>query len=288
MFAGYQAARGRGPYRGAGAPPRRYVKRAGVGTFRGRTRYPTYRSTRAGYGSVARARGAAVTGEMKYFDCELNAGAIPAVTTTWVATTMQDPGTTINLGDAPIATPLCLFAPKVSAALNGRIGRQVKMLKCKVNGFVNCAAQSAQNALDAPIKVRILLVQDMQTNAAQMTGAQLMRDAGAAFTTINSFQNPDNFGRFRVLKDKTVTMQNPNMQSLSATNATFEQNGLIRNFKMSYTFKNPVQVHFNATNGGTVADIVDHSLHIVVGSTFAGATSLGPTLNYYSRVSYKE
>lgn len=243
---------------------------------------------RVGYSSVARTRGAAVTGEMKYFDCELSNSVISAVTTTWVAGTMADPATTINLGSAAVATPLCLFAPIVGAALNQRIGRQVNIMKLKLNGTIVVNAQTAQTAFDQPNKVRLMLVQDTQTNAAQMTGAQLMRDASTGTTTINSFQNPDNFGRFRVLKDKTINLQNPNTQSLSATNATFEQQGFLINFKMNYLFKKPVLVHFNATNGGTVADVVDNSLHFVIGGISAGAGTLAPLVSYYSRVSFKE
>jgi len=273
----YAAARGRVPLKGI-----RYVKRTRPGTFRGR---PVGPYPRRGYGSIARARGAAVTGEMKQFDCELDSTNLSAVTTTWVAGAMKDPGTTINLGSAAVATPLCLFAPTVGAALNQRIGRKAKMMKCKVRGHLITGTQTAQTSTDPASRVRLLLVMDKQTNAAQMTAAQLQNDGGGAATTINTFQNPNNFGRFKVLKDKVYTLQNPNMQSLSATNASFEQNGLKIPFKLSYRFRVPVTVNFNATNGGTVADIIDNSLHIVAATD---ATGLVPAIAYYSRVSFKE
>lgn len=238
---------------------------------------------RQGYSSVARPRGAAVTGEMKYFDCEATQVAIPAVTTTWVAATMIDPETTINLGDAAVANPLNLCSPKVSAALNGRIGRSILVRKIKVRGHIAVAVQAAQTACDFPVYCRLMLVQDQQTNAAQMTGAALLNDASAADATINSFQNPNNFGRFRVLKDKTIVLQDPSgFNDAAGTGAV---NGLIRPFKMTVNFREPVKVQFNATNGGTVADIVDNSFHIVAGVQTASMT---PLLSYYSRVSYKE
>lgn len=245
-------------------------------------RTPYVPKNRAGYSSVARTRGAAVTGEMKYFDCEKTATSVSAVTTTWVAGTMVDPTTTINLGDAGVATPLCLFAPKATASLNGRVGRSVNVLKIKINGTINVPAQSAAATADSASKVRIMLVQDLQTNAAQMTGAALLRDAGAADTTINSFQNPDNFGRFRVLKDKIITFSNVSMTGAATV---IEQSGMVHSFKMTVTFRTPVVVHFNAANGGTVADIVDNSFHFVAGCS---SVSLVPTLSYYSRVTYKE
>ena len=108
-----------------------------------------------------------------------------------------------------------------------------------------------------PQKVRLMLVQDSQTNAAQMTAAQLMNDAGAADTTINSYQNPNNFGRFRVLKDKDILIQDPNFTTEyepgeEPPTGYARTNGLIRNFKFNINFKVLVKVQFNATNGGTV------------------------------------
>lgn len=265
------------------------MKRSAAGT------YPSYKQAtkriakktakgRAGYASVARTRGAAVTGEMKYFDCELQTANVAACTTTWVAGTSQDPSSTINLGSAAVATPLNLCSPTVGAALNQRVGRKITIRKVKVHGYLFMPAQAAQAAADPASKVRILLVQDMQTNAAQMTGAQLLNDAGAPFTTLESFQNPNNFGRFRVLKDKMFTFSNANLAG-SPTAGDVIQASEIRSWKFAVNFKNPVTVHFNATNGGTVADIVDNSFHIVAGTDNA---SYVPQIGYYSRVCYKD
>lgn len=237
---------------------------------------------RQGYGGVARAQGAAVVGEMKYFDCENANSNITACTNTWPAGTMNDPLTTINLGSAAVANPLCLFAPTVGAALNQRIGRKVKVLKIKVTGFILKPQEAAQNTADAPCMIRLMLVQDCQTNAAQMTGAQLMNDASAANPTVCSFQNPNNFGRFKVLKQKKFVVHDANMAGEVAAGNVIKE-GKAFWFKMNYNFKIPCEVHFNATNGGTVADIVDNSFHIVV-----GANNLQCSIQYYSRVCFKE
>jgi len=66
-------------------------------------RFPSgHPMARSGYGSVARARGAAVTGEMKYFDCSRSATALVATAATWASTEM-DPSTTVDLGAAAVA-----------------------------------------------------------------------------------------------------------------------------------------------------------------------------------------
>lgn len=266
---------------GRGQGPHAYVKNIGGGQAGGGT------PVRQGYSAVTRSSGAAVIGEMKYFDCDNSGTALAVVTTTWVAGTIVDPLTTINLGSAAVATPLCLFAPTVGAGLNQRIGRKCKVLKIKVSGQLISAAQAGQATGDSASNIRIMLVQDCQTNAAQMTGAQLMNDGSAAQSTLLSFQNPNNFGRFRVLKEKRIVLENPNVAGeVGAPGPNLVQQGLKRNFKMNFNFKTPLDVHFNATNGGTVADIVDHSFHIIVGADII--SSLAPNIAYYSRVCYKE
>jgi len=238
---------------------------------------------RIGYGSTARTRGAAVQGETKYFDCSLTGQGISAVTGSWVAGTLLDPTTTVNLGSAAVATPLCLFAPTVGAGLNQRIGRMVKMMKVRVSGTITVQAQTAQAAPPPASKVRLLLVLDKQTNAAPMTSAQLLNDSADASSTISSYQNPNNFGRFQVLKEKYFNVLTPSVAGTVAGNLIISA-GNTFHWKMSYTF-NGLNVHFNATNGGTVADIIDNSLHIIVG---ASNITLNPGIAYYSRVSYKE
>jgi len=239
--------------------------------------------TRKGFSSTARTKGAAVTGEMKYMDSELEQVALTAVTTTWPAGTNKDPGTTMNLGDAAIATPQNLCSPKVSAALNGRIGRSILVHKIKIRGCITIPPATPINGGEIATLVRFLVVMDSQTNAGLMTGAQLLRDGGGPTSTINSYQNPDNFGRFRVLKDVTYVLSNPNAYTDAAPAPA--QMGLKRTFKVNINFKKPIKVQFNATNGGTGADIVDNSFHVFAACDHTG---MAPALSYYCRVAYKE
>jgi len=265
------------------------MKRSAAGTF------PTFKQatkrvarkgprTRTGFTSVARTRGAAVQGEMKYFDCDAVGIPLALSGASWPAGAMVDPLTTINLGSAAVLNPLSLCVPTVGAALNQRVGRKITIRKIKVHGTVSVATQSAQTTADQACKIRLVLVQDLQTNAAQMTAAQLFNNASGASTGINSFQNPNNFGRFRVLKDKMITLSNLNLAGDPAVPNVIQAGARI-NFKFAVTFKVPVQVHFNATNGGTVADIVDNSFHIVAA---ADNIAYAPELAYYSRVCYKD
>jgi len=229
------------------------------------------KKTRRGYSSVARTRGAQVTGEMKYFDTLL-AGSAIVEDHTW-AGTEQDP-----------ATFLTFFVPVVGAGINQRIGKAAKVLKWKVRGMITCGPQANQTGADPAATVRIIAYIDKQTNSAQAQGENVMTSGGAGGDSvgIHTFQNIDNFGRFQVLWDKTFTLQNPNM-SYDGTN--IEQVGLEKTFKFTHKFRKPLQVRFNNTNGGTIADIVDNSLHMIA---LTDNDDLAPALSYYSRVNYKE
>jgi len=236
---------------------------------------------RVGYSTVARTRGVYAKGEMKYFDTRLDSGALPA-SADWTATEF-DPTATVE--GTPVATPLTLFAPVTGSAINQRIGREVKVHKIKVRLALASPAQGTQAAADSAANCRIILVQDMQTNSAQMQGEQLMTSTANVQSNVLSFQSLNNFGRFKVLKDKFVTIQNPATANDTGATGGLVQQGLIKTFKFSINFKKPVPVRFNATNGGTIADIVDNSFHILANCT---ATALAPTLFYSARVAYKE
>lgn len=236
--------------------------------------------TRKGFSSVARTRGASVTGEMKYYDTELGLTAIPA-SVDWTATEL-DPSTTQE--PVPVATPLGLFQPTIGSGVNQRIGKSCKVLGIKLNGLINVPQQADQTTTDAGLTCRVILYQDMQTNSAQAQGEQLMTDptTNSAAVAVNTFQNINNFGRFRVLKDKFYTF-NPPTITYDGTN--IEQMGALRQFKFKKRFKNPIIVRFNATNAGTIGDIVDNSFHVIANCNNAG---LVPSLAYNCRVTYKE
>lgn len=247
---------------------------------------PTYRppAPRRGYTTVARTRGWAASGEMKYFDCARLESMITGPTTSWPAACRMDPLTTINLGAAAVATPACLFAPTVGSALNQRIGRKCHVKKVKIRGSFTIPQQAAQSAADGATKIRFILLVDTQTNAAQYTAADVINGGSDATSTLSAYQNPNGFGRFRILKDKTYSFSNLQLCG-SPTAGDVIQAGATRPFKINHTFKKPLQVNFNATNGGTVADIVDNSLHILCG---VDDTTYDTTLAYYTRVAYCE
>jgi len=149
----------------------------------------------------------------------------------------------------------------------------------KITGRIDCAAQANQVDIDSASMCRLLLVQDKQTNAAQLNSEDVITSGAASGATL-MFQNPAFFGRFNVLKDKRWIFQSPTV-SWDGTN--LEQGGLQKFFKWNIKFKKPVVVHFNATNGGTIADIIDNSFHVIGGCS---NNSLAPTVTYKCRSTY--
>ncbi len=227
---------------------------------------------RRGYQTVARTRGwAGARSEMKYFDTTKALTAIVAATT-WAGTEL-DPGT---------FDTFCV--PVKGTGIDQRIGRAINIHKIKINAHLFINSQANQTATDAACLTRIALYLDTQTNAAQSQGEQVFQDPGTASISNNAmtFQSLATLGRFRMLKDKRIVMQNPNI-AYDGTN--MEQMGLIRSCKINHTFRNPIKVHFNETNGGTIADIVDNSLHLIAATTNTG---LAVSIIYEARVSYKD
>lgn len=227
--------------------------------------------TRGGYTTVARTRGVYSKGEMKYFDTARDGEIDSSATWTDAA---HDP-----------ATVLTLCAPTVGAGINQRIGKAIHIHKIKIRGRVYTAPVEATANAPPTQQIRMVLVLDKQTNSTQMSGPLLFPASAAPNVAVNAFQNIDNFGRFRVLKDKTFIIQNPNM---AGDPATKDVAGLSIPFKISYKFKKPLQVRFNATNGGTVADIVDNSLHILANNSATNGTPFSAGLVYACRINYKE
>lgn len=214
---------------------------------------------------VARSYGnpLAVT-ERKYFDSTRAALAIPS----WAATSAN--------GELDPAVANCLFSPIQGDDFNNRTGRKVTVLAIKIRGTFNIPVNNDLLAATVTPTLRILMVQDQQTNAAQLNSEDVVT------TNVYGFQNPAFFGRFKVIKDKFLKMPDPTRTGI---NDNMNLGGIQVPFKMNIKFKKPVIVHYNSTNGGTVADVIDNSFHLIGGCTDAAMT---PSIAYTSRTVYMD
>lgn len=210
--------------------------------------------------------------ETKYYDHQNTGTTVQAINGVGWDNTEQDP-----------AAPACLFAPVQGNDFNNREGRKVWIKALKLRGVLGWNTFTNQTVAPAGNQIRIIVYIDRQTNGVQAQGEDVIESATkASEPCIHEFQNPKNFGRFRVIFDKTYTRP---MTNLSYDGTNVEVAGVNQPFKFFKRFKKPLLVHFNATNGGTVADITDISLHIIAGQFTSSGTA---TLWYKSRVSFCE
>lgn len=161
-----------------------------------------------------------------------------------------------------------------------RDGRKVLIKKIRIKGTIRVAVQSVQAVPDRAGIVRLVLYQDTQTNGVQAQGEDVLASAGGSNTedsAINTFMNPLNFSRFRVLKDKIIRLQQP---QLTGAAAVIEQAG----YEIPFSFSlrpNAVQ-QFDSTGNG-IADVVDNSWHLIG----ARNGTLAASITYQSRVYFE-
>lgn len=223
---------------------------------------------------VPRTLGPLAQTESKYFDQEASATAINEGTA-WVT------GHDIFKGTIAI--------PQEGSDINARVGRRIEVYKIAIRGVINHSALQEQPDAVEPPAYRLILYQDMQTNGTVTNASALMQNstAGTIKVLFNTMQNPANFGRFRVLKDiilpppKTVFISD----HANATNSTGSISAEDIPFKCTYKFKKPVVVRFNATNGGTIADVVDNSFYFAIAKS---NTIFVSTVSARTRCYYKD
>lgn len=215
--------------------------------YTGTRRRKRARSSSYNRPSVARTRGALVNTESKYFDVTIEPVAIPKLIAggNWGASNLM--GTTTMAG------------PVRGSAITERNGNKIFVRKLAVRGTIQCAEYSA--GANSSHTTRLLLVQDKQTNGSASAGSAIISsNTGAGGKPINDWQNVDNFGRYRVLKDIRINV--PCGQAVyDGTNKVYA--GEERNFRMTVKFKKPICVRFSgSTAPGAIADVVDNSFQI--------------------------
>lgn len=219
---------------------------------------------------VSRSAGWAAMGEMKYFDTERSLNVLSS-SANWA-----------NCEYPPnVDVPTTLFCPIQGNGINNRIGKSATLFKIKIKGMIRIPKSSVYTtARNFPI-IRLALVEDQQTNAAQAQGENIFSAATTATQGVLTFTNPDGFGRYKVLKDFIIDTKSmdPNLQDVN-----YHVQGEDISFKLSYVWKGGNEVRFNSTNGGTIADIVDKSWCLYANCS---TIDVGPQIAYYARCSFK-
>lgn len=174
-----------------------------------------------------------------------------------------------------------LANPTLGSDFNNRIGRKVVLKSVYVRGQVKLDWAGA-GGLPATAGIsaqmgRFILVTDMQPNGAAPAITDLLVEA-----TAESQLNLNNRDRFRIHCDKTYVFD-PVINVQTATQAQLCYNRTI--YPLKKYKKIDQEMIFNATNGGTVADISSGALYMVwIGTTASGVGDVNAVVS--TRVRY--
>lgn len=170
----------------------------------------------------------------------------------------------------------CLNGISQGDGEQNRDGRAYTILSIHIRGYVLFGAQIAATTAD---HVRLLLILDTQTNGAQFNAEDVLDNAsGDNDLQTVAFRNLEYTQRFRVLQDFTI--RKPVQAQSAGGNNTINSTAATKPFVCNYKFKKGLKVLSTGT-AGTVANIVDNSLHMI-----AISVNNTNTLRYISRVRF--
>ncbi len=200
--------------------------------------------------------------EKKFVDYEYGPTAITAT----VASSEADP-----------TTALALNSIAQGDGENQRDGRRANVHSVFVHGIVKML-ESSGAAFTAPAVVKIAMVLDKQTNAAQLNAEDVFVDPTSTSHDAVTFRNLQFSKRFQILSTKQLTFNpswNRDADDYGAANLPFD---------MSYNFKKGLPVEFVGTTAA-IASIQNASIHVIAIASPVLAVA-GFTLLYSSRVRF--
>lgn len=155
-----------------------------------------------------------------------------------------------------------LNVPVNGAEIYQRVGRKIYMKSLHLRGAVVSLATSIQQDL-----VRIIVFYDSQPNAAASNLATLLQDSNAAAATSGtSGINLNNRERFKIIRDIQLSL--PSITDTGGVITNVSQFDQANKFSINEFIKlKGLETMFNATNGGTIADVTSGSLYLLTVST---------------------
>lgn len=160
-----------------------------------------------------------------------------------------------------------LAVPVLGSDFTQRIGRKITLRTVYIKGRVVTEASTAGPALIAASQhCRMIVFVDMQPNGAAPAVTDLLVSATPA-----SQLNLNNRDRFKIIRDKEFVLD-PYIVSFTATTAYASAPNQVKFCKVFKKIN--VETIFNATNGGTIADITSGALYMFwIGSNAAGTNT---------------
>jgi len=180
--------------------------------------------------------------------------------------------------DPTVTASGCIGCPAQGDGASNRDGRSYVVKSVLVQGFVRCDSQANQTGQDEATSVFLALVQDTQTNGAQLNSEDVYTNVGAsALTAAAPFRNLSYAKRFIVHDWCKMDLQQP---SISWDGTNMEQGGLQKEFSLK--FNGSVKVICSGTTQN-VNQVQDNSWHVV---GFCTNTNLAPYVSYNARTRF--
>lgn len=184
----------------------------------------------------------------------------------------------------PSTTTLMVIDEPASGCLNGmsqgsgeseRVGMRVVNKRLDINVNWNQDGTTSQ-------VLRLLVVQDTQTNGTMMTGDAFMPDKVSGLLDQNlNFANPFNSHRFKILYDKTFQGTQPSRYWNGSAEVSPEGTKFIK-IRLKLGGKKGIVTRYTTT-GNTVSAIADNSFHLLA---VADQSAGSDTLSWFSRLRY--
>lgn len=204
---------------------------------------------------------------------------------TSIALTAIDTQSNLTGANVDPVTIDCLNSMVQGDGEQERLGRHIVMHSIKVKGHVELPLKEDSGIPLDQIGIKCYLILDKQTNAAQMLSAQVFTNQGAAIDgTTQLFRNMQHTDRYTVLDSySTVIKPNQTVSTDAGGVATFFHHGkVIHNFSLGYRWPRGKKVLYAGTTG-TIANIQDHSLHVLAFADEAGEVA---QIVYNARLRY--
>ncbi len=208
-----------------------------------------------------RRNGGFIGKELKFSDNELFGFALPQ---------------TVSSSEADPATINCLNAVAQGESEKQRNGRMCYFTSLEIKGYVLFQAVAGGSAPTVPGYARILIIKDKQTNGSRFNAEDVLQEPVSSTLGAEAHRNLQYLQRFTILKDFVV-----HQTIYSGVGTAADSDWCAQQKPWRCNIKLNMKTLFTGT-AGTVANIVDNSLHVM--AIYQGSTV--PTMGYVSRVRF--
>jgi len=178
----------------------------------------------------------------------------------------------------------CLPMPRQGTNFADRDGRKIYVKHIFIKGVINVQqANTVTAATNNPI-FRIVVVKDTRTNNNQLSAENVIgpglgsdgQDVLTSDSGVQAFSNPDGWGRYEIVKDRTFK---PPLNQAFNDGTDGAVNGYAIPFRMK--IKCNCYVNFSDT-AGAVGSVIDNSWHVLG----AVGNGLNPAISYQARTCF--